>query len=308
MDIAIALGGGGARGYAHIGVLRRLEKEGFRVRAVAGTSAGGIVAAAYASGHTPDEIEAIFSKIDQSKLFARGTDEGPGLLGLSGATKVLEEFLGERTFADLEIPCAMAAVDINSATEVVLSEGRVLDAVLATIAIPGAFPPKLMGHYRLVDGGVLDPVPVSLARHLAPRLPVVAVVLSPRMEQPGRFSSFPLPVKVPVQIVERLTKTRVAQAFNVFMESIDVGGRMIAELRLEIDNPDVIIRPAVDGIGLLDSVDVHHVAQLGEDATDALMPDLLRMVSWPNRLARSVFPVKGQAALRGKSIEAANPS
>jgi len=291
MDIAMALGGGGVRGFAHVGVLRRLEREGFRIRAVAGTSAGGIVAAAYAAGYTPDEIEAIFSKIDQTKLFARGAGEGPGLLGFSNAARVLEEFLGERTFADLKIPCAMAAVDINTATEVVLTEGRVVDAILATAAIPGVFPPKEMGDFRLVDGAVLDPVPVSLARLLAPRLPVAAVVLSMRTDQPGRPpASFPLPVKVPERIVERLTHTRVAQAFTIFMESIDVGSRMLTELRLEVDEPDVVIRPDVGGIGMLDRVDVHQIVRLGEEATDALMPDLLRMVSWASRLRRNVFP------------------
>jgi len=301
MDIAMALGGGGARGFAHVGVLRRLEKEGFHIRAVAGTSAGGIVASAYAAGYTPDEIEGIFSKIDQSKLFARAANEGPGLLGLSMAAKLLEEFLGDRTFADLKKPCAVAAVDVNSATEVILNEGRVVDAVLATIAIPGVFPPKEMGSFRLVDGGVLDPVPVSLARQLAPRLPIAAVVLSPRMEQPGRFSSFPLPVKVPERIVRHLTQTRVAQAFNLFMESIDVGSRMLAELRLEIDDPDVIIRPEVGGIGMLDKVDVHHVVELGEQAADALMPELLRSVSWSNRLRHRVFPMGERPSRRQKS-------
>ena len=91
MDITLALGGGGSRGYAHIGVLRRLEEEGLKVKAVAGTSAGGIIAAAYAAGYSPDELEDMFSQIDQSKLFARSGKEGPGILGLSGAIKELEK-------------------------------------------------------------------------------------------------------------------------------------------------------------------------------------------------------------------------
>ena len=81
MDISVALGGGGSRGYAHIGVLRKLEQEGFQIRAIAGTSAGGIIAAAYAAGNTPAEMEDVFSKLDQSTLFARSAHEGPGILG-----------------------------------------------------------------------------------------------------------------------------------------------------------------------------------------------------------------------------------
>ena len=122
MDISIALGGGGSRGYAHIGVLRSLESKGFRIRAAAGTSAGGIVAVAYAAGYTPDELELMFTDLDQSKLFARAPTEGPGLLGLSRAAKLFEELFGDSSFADLQIPCAVVAVDLEAGREVVLSE------------------------------------------------------------------------------------------------------------------------------------------------------------------------------------------
>jgi NTE family protein len=296
MDVAIALGGGGARGNAHIGVLRRLLAEGFKIRAVAGTSAGGIAAAAFAAGYTPDEMEAIFASVDQTKLFARLSAEGPGLLGLSGARKILEEFLGERTFADLKIPCAMVAVDLEGAKEIVIQEGRVVDAVLATIAIPGVFPPKESGGYRLVDGGVLNPVPVSVARSLAPGLPVLAVVLSPSMEQPRHLSHIPLPIKVPAPIIERFTQLRFAQAFNIFMDSVDVGQRMITELRLQVDEPDVVIRPDVGDIGLLDRVDVHKIVRLGEKAVDRVLPQIQRTVSWKNNMRRRMFPRKRRKA------------
>jgi NTE family protein len=289
MDISLALGGGGSRGYAHIGVLRSLEKEGFRIKAIAGTSAGGIVASAYAAGSSPDELEAVFAKVDQSKLFARSPEEGPGILGLSGAAKVLEDFFGEKTFADLRIPCAVVAVDLKGSGEVILSQGRVVDAILATIAVPGVFPPK---HYRdleLVDGAVLNPVPVTVARSLAPTLPIVAVVLEILNEETRGFSNIPLPVPVPASLVKRLTRTRVAQAFNIFLQSVDIGSRKLAELRLLADHPDVIVRPDVSGIGVLDKVDVHDVILKGETAAEAVMSDLRRAVSWPNRMRLKIF-------------------
>ena len=294
MDISMALGGGGSRGHAHIGVLRWLEQEGFRIRALAGTSAGGIIAVAYAAGYTPDELETIFSELDQTKLFARSSHDGPGILGLSGATRELDKILGERTFADLHIPCAVVAVDINSGCEVVLSEGRVVDAILATIAVPGVFPPKVYGEMQLVDGAVLNPVPVSVARSLAPKLPVVAVILDPLVESSVSLSNIPLPVQVPVPLVERLTRTRVAQAFNIFLQSVDLGSRKLAEMRLRLDDPDVIIRPDVSGIGLLDNVDVHKVVRLGEKAAAAVLPELNRVVAWPNRVYQAVFPRRVQ--------------
>ena len=289
MDISIALGGGGSRGYAHIGVLRRLEMAGYSIRAVAGASAGGIVAVSYAAGYSPDELEAMFAKLDQSKLFARSPNEGPGILGLSGAAKLFEEFFGNRTFSDLRIPCAVVAVELKACKEVVLNQGRLVDAILATVAVPGVFPPKQYGDAQLVDGAVLDPVPVSIARSLAPTLPVVAVILDIMTEATSGFSSIPLPVSVPAPIVERLTRTRVAQAFNIFLQSVDVGSRALAEMRLRIDNPEVVIRPNVNGIGLLDIVDIHEIVRKGEEATEAALPDLHQAVAWPNRLMRRLM-------------------
>ncbi len=290
MDISLALGGGGSRGYAHVGVLRCLEKEGFRIRAVAGTSAGGVAAVAYAAGYTPDELETAFSKINQSKLFVRSSDEGPGILGLSGATRLFEEYFGERTFADLRMPCAVVAVDLKAGREVVLNQGRVVDALLATIAVPGVFPPKRFGDSELVDGAVLNPVPVTVARSLAPMLPVVAVVLEICTEETRGFNNIPLPVPVPTGLVERLTRTRIAKSFNIFLQSVDVGSRMLAELRLLADAPDVVIRPDVSGIGVLDKVDVRAIVHKGEEATDIVLPELHKVVAWPNRLRLRMFP------------------
>ena len=139
MDITLALGGGGAKGNSHIGVLRVFEREKIRVRAVAGTSFGGMVAVFYAAGFRPDEIEEIFSSVDQSRLYDRVGDENPSFLGLGGVRKWLVHTLGERTFNDLKIPCAVTSVDLHTSCEVVLNSGLLRDAILATIAIPGIF-------------------------------------------------------------------------------------------------------------------------------------------------------------------------
>ena len=290
MDIALALGGGGSRGYAHVGVLRRLEQAGFKVQAVAGTSAGGIVAVLYAAGYTPDEMETRFTKLDQSKLFGRISKDGPGLLGLSGAEKLLNDLFGDRKFEDLKIPCALVAVDIQAGQEVVLNQGFVVDAIMATIAIPGIFPPKEYKGTQLVDGAVLNPVPVSVARSLASNLPVVAVVLDASGTQKIGFPNIPLPVQVPGPIVKSLTRTRVAQAFKIFLKSVDVGSWKLTQLRLLAENPEVIISPDVSGVGILDNVDISKIVRLGEMAAEASLPDLRRAVAWPNRLQRRVFP------------------
>src|SRR5215208_127680 len=164
MDITLALGGGGSKGNAHIGVIRRLEKEGYRIRAVAGTSFGGLVAAFYALGYSADKLEELFATADQSQFYGHGPNDGPSLIGLAGVTRLLEETIGDCTFADLKLPCILTAVDLKSGKEVFLSKGRLVDAILATIAMPGVFPARYTEGLELVDGATLDPVPVAAAR------------------------------------------------------------------------------------------------------------------------------------------------
>lgn len=293
MDITVALGAGGARGNAHIGVLRRLEREGFKIRAVAGTSFGGIVAALYAAGHTPNEIEAIFRKVDQSKLYGRSPAEKPSLLGLIGVRKWLDQVLPDNTFEELLLPCALSAADLNCGCEVVLDHGLVKDAIMATIAVPGIFPVCDLGGCELIDGGVINPVPVSLARALAPSLPVVAVSLQTATGEPAQSVGVPVPGALPKPILDRLSNFRYAQAFDIFLRSVDVTNRAMAEYRLQLDKPDVVIRPQVSAINLLDRVDIREVAQCGEEAVEAVLPELNRMRHWTSRLRRNIFGDKG---------------
>lgn len=289
MEITLALGGGGAKGNAHIGVLRRLEKEGFKIRSVAGTSYGGIVAVLYALGYSPNELQAIFESVDQGHLYARSPMDGPSLLGMGGVRQVLNRILGEKTFADLRIPCAVTAVDINTGGEVTLMEGRLQDAVLATIALPGIFPVHRLNGWELVDGGVLNPVPVSVARTLSPNLPVVAVVLNDPMEKPVRSYAIPVPSIFPRSIAERITRISLAQSLDIFLRSVDVSSRAISHFRLQLDKPDIIVRPDVHEISLLDKVVIADVAQLGEQAVEEVLPQLKRAVSWTSRLSRKIF-------------------
>lgn len=289
MDITLALGGGGAKGNAHIGVLRRLEKEGYRVRSVAGTSYGGLVAVLYAIGYSPNEIQAIFESTDQKALYGRALQDGPSLLGLAGVRQLLERIIGDKTFKDTRIPCAVTAVDINSGTEVILSEGSLKAAILATIALPGIFPVQNLDGLALVDGGVLNPVPVSVARLLSPGLPVVAVVLNDPIDLPVRGYNLPIPSIVPRQIAERLSRISLAQSLDIFLRSVDVSSRYVSHLRLQVDKPDVIVRPDVHHISLLDQVTVADVAQLGEQALENVLPDLKRKTAWTARLGRRIF-------------------
>jgi len=115
--------------------------------------------------------------------------------------------LSDLTFEDLVIPFAATAVSLHSGKEIILRKGKVIDAVLATIAVPGVFPSMVIGGKTLIDGGVLDPVPVQVARWMRPDLPVIAVVLHKVPEDwSGEEISLPVPIPGPTQIVERLVR------------------------------------------------------------------------------------------------------
>lgn len=288
MNLTLALGGGGAKGNAHIGVLRRLEQEGFLIDAVAGTSFGGVVAIFYALGYTPDQIEEMFAELDQDELFGFGPDEGPSLLGLAGVTKWFREVIGEKTFGDLKIPCAVTAADLKTGTEVILTHGSLVEALLATIAIPGIFPARHIGDWELVDGGTLDPVPVAPARMLKPELPVIAVMLTMPIGTPAQTWNIPLPNYLPPPIAERISKLRYAKALDVFSRSLDLVSRGMAEYRLEVDKPDLLMRPNVIDFDILDQVDVHEVAKRGDECVEAALPEIKRLFAWQNRLRRAI--------------------
>ncbi len=290
MEITLALGGGGSRGAAHVGVLRVLEREGCRVRGISGTSIGSIIASLYAAGYSPDEIEVQIAAIDFTRLYGRLLSDGPGLLGVSGIQKWLESHLGDRRFNDLQIPCTVIAVDLVTRRQVNFRHGRVVDAILGSIAIPGIFPPHHYADYQLIDGGTLDPVPVRAAREMAPELANVAVILSTPPDAP--HPPLQLPIPVPQVIASRLTRFRITQAFGVFLEAVDIGQRSITALRLEMDKPDILIRPDVSGISFMGEIDVKDVIKRGEKAADKSMLEIKRAASWRGWIERR-FNLRG---------------
>ena len=288
MDITLALGGGGSRGISHIGVIRRLEQEGFRIKAIAGTSFGGLVAVLYALGYHPNDLEEMFAALDQKEFYGRTPNDGPALMGLAGVSQLLQTLIGERTFDNLRIPCVVTATDLKSGREVILSEGRLVDAILATIALPGIFPARHVGEFELVDGGTLDPIPVAPARALAPRLPVVAVALNMPFGSAAQSWSIPLPNFLPRPIIDWFSKMRYGLVLDVFLRSLDIGSRAVSEYRLEMDKPDIIVRPRVGNIDTLDVVDVHEVIRTGEEALEEVLPQLRQKFTLRNRFRRAL--------------------
>lgn len=279
LRIGVAFGGGGARGAAHIGVLRVLEREGIPIHVVAGTSIGGLVALCYASGKTADEIFALLTELDTRQL---RLDTGrAGLLSLERLRPLLESVFGERTFADLQLPCAVVAVDLDHGEEVVIREGRLVDALLATGAVPGLFPPVRMLGLTLVDGGILNPIPVAVARDLGADK-VIAVNICGNRALPytqltgvGALQAFS---KVPV-----LELVPWREALQIYGKAHTITTVELAERRLQVEKPDVVIRPPVGDVGLLDTETLVAVAAAGEAATLAVLPQLHALLDPPKR-------------------------
>lgn len=183
--VGFALGGGGVRGAAHIGVLSVLEEAGIRADVVAGTSVGAIVGAAYAAGLTSAEMFDLMKPLKLRDVARVSVRSKYSLLDTSPLAGFIERSLGVSTFDDLEIPFAAVAADVVAGEKVVLTEGPVARAVLASAAIPAVFPPVEEGEALLVDGGTFDLVPVGVARDLGAEY-VISVDLNPGRTEPTR--------------------------------------------------------------------------------------------------------------------------
>ena len=170
----LALGGGGARGWAHVGVARALERRGMRPRRIVGTSMGAIIGAALAAGRSPDAIEADAGRAQMHRLMRRR-----GRLALFDPRGVLEHLareLGDPDIEDLPIPLGITAYDLVAGRPRLITSGRLIDALEVSIAVPLFFPPRRDRDGVWCDAGPWEGIPVTLARAWAPNLPVIGVL------------------------------------------------------------------------------------------------------------------------------------
>jgi len=268
--IGLALGGGGARGLAHIGILKVLLREQIPIDVVTGTSMGGIVGAMHAVDLSPEQMAAEATKRGELGQIFKLIDlrlVGSGLLGGKRIKKMLVDMLGaETTFADLRLPFAVIATDYNSGREVVLKEGLVAEAVRATMSVPGVFEPVEIGGYKLLDGGVLDNVPVGVARSLgAEKVIAVDVLPNFRLNEPGQDP-----------VVPPLKTKKMPKAYRQLWHVELVMIAALTEFRLKESQPEVIIRPdlPVDMDLLLSFDRPQEAIACGERAAEAALPQI----------------------------------
>ncbi len=178
--LGLALGAGGSRGVAHIGFLQALEEAGIAPDYLCGSSMGSVVGAAYASGMTPREIWKAVKRLRVLDILSPAKCRG-GLFGTQKMRSLLQKYIGDIRFEDLKIPFRCVAVDMRSQTLVEFSEGSVLDGVVASSSIPAIFHPLEIDGKRLVDGGVLERVPVPQVKRMGANIVVAVDVLGQRL-------------------------------------------------------------------------------------------------------------------------------
>ncbi|MFO7663198.1 MAG: patatin-like phospholipase family protein [Chloroflexota bacterium] len=273
--VGLVLGGGGARGLAHIGVLRIFERERIPIDCIAGTSIGGLVGALYAAGIPVEELEQEVAKLGRFSEQLRLVDVSISTAGLSVRGRriynYMADLLGDTlTFVDLQIPVAMVAVDLKTGRDVILQGGLVIDAVRASISIPGIFMPVELADYRLVDGGVLNNVPVNVALDLGATKTIAVDVLptfSPEIQvDPEEI----LPLQIP------FAPLYLNETYHVLMIMIAA----ITAHRLSQTPPDLLIRPVLPtNVSLL--AGFHHSGEIiaaGEAAAEAALPAIRELL------------------------------
>ncbi|MCK8778743.1 patatin-like phospholipase family protein [Rhizobium sp. NTR19] len=273
--LALALGGGAARGWAHIGVLRALDEAGIEVGMIAGTSIGALVGGCYLAGKL-DELESFARSLTMRRIagLLDLTIGGGGLLGGMRLTKRMQEHLEGLSIEDLDRPFVSVATELHTGHEVWISSGSLITGLRASYALPGIFEPVRSNNRTLVDGALVNPVPTSVCRAYEQPL-VVAVNLN--YEIFGRSAVVKL--NASVQTPEERKKqeeTRVSvtgtmvQAFNIIQERI-------SRARLAGDPPDLALHPRLADIGLSEFHRAGEAIQRGYDETMAQISALKRM-------------------------------
>jgi len=268
--LGIALGGGGARGFAHIGVLKILEGEGIQAQLMAGTSMGAVIAALYASGMSAKEIEDIalgmsnFNNIgNMVKLLDGNLTRLRNVISNTAIQEYLAEmFGGKKNFADLKIPLALAAVDVLHARDVALQEGDLIEAISASMALPGIIAPLQKGDSLLVDGGSLNNVPADLVDSMGAEV-TVAVDVSPDVTNMAFWEEQHIP--------------GIAVA-NWRTNAIMVANFTAAKLRKA--RTDLIIRPDIDPqiTTLSGFTNVKELVDAGAKAALEVLPEMRKLV------------------------------
>jgi NTE family protein len=287
--IGLALGGGAARGWSHIGVIRVLEQAGIKPDIICGTSIGALVGAVYAAGEL-DRFEQWVLRLKISEVVSyMDVSLSSGLLKGERLMEFFRRDYADRAIEDLSIPFAAVATSLKTGAEVWLREGSILEAVRASIALPGLFEPSLKDGVILVDGGLVNPVPVSLARAIGADFVIAVDLTAGVLGQ--KFDSDDHKDKSDYKNVEWITRlqdgldalvpafaqkeTSLPSMLDVITSSINIMQIRITRSRMAGDPPEIIVAPHLAHINLLDFHRAKEAIQEGAQAMTAMLPNLI---------------------------------
>ncbi len=246
IKLGLAFGGGGARGAAHVGVLYELEVLGVKPQILTGTSIGAVVAAMVAFSKPPKEIHSFFEKLDLASLYNR-PGNNPSISSLYSFEKAITEVLGQPNFKDADLPFSVVTTNLVTRQELVIGEGDVVSAVLASMAFPVMFPPIEREGLTLVDGGLVNNLPFDVARARG-ATNVIAIDLG----NSAPYGTAPALGAGSGLLGRAVNFTKRRQTFQVITAVTDIITERSMQARMAISPPDLLIRPRMDHIGLID--------------------------------------------------------
>jgi len=298
--LGLALGSGAARGLAHIGVLKVLEEAEIPIDIITGTSMGAFIGALYAAGVPIAEMERAALEIDWRSM-ARLLDPIVPTSGLTDSNKLIAfmaELLPARDFDDLRYPLALTATDINTGEAIIIKQGDLLEALRASLAFPGIFAPVRFGQRFLVDGGLCKPIPTDVARHLGAdkiigvcTIPTV-IKKSPETFLPtshgrsrtiGRWREFFSTRRIEQAFRSALVEEsdnrdpgnlKTPNIFRVCAQSVAIMENVINDLHMRQNPDDLIIRPQLDTVTLLEFHRAKEIIAAGESSTRAALAEI----------------------------------
>jgi len=303
----LALGSGGARGWAHLGVLSRLRELGVPIHCIAGTSIGSIVGAVYAANGL-DTLHELATRLDWrrvARLFLEVNLPRSGLLSGKNVMSLLKDIIPARQFSDLSLPLRIVATDLLREEEVVFDTGNLFDAIRASIAIPGILTPHRLQGRNLVDGGLVNPLPVSVCRAMGADI-VIAVDINLRApDQPrkperrsvtrarragraeeamdplfARLSAMMPKLQAPLEATFKRWYTPQKKEedplsiFDVLTRSFRLVENQLTRDGLALTPPDILIQPAVGDIMTLEFHRGPEAITAGMSAVDEVLPQL----------------------------------
>jgi NTE family protein len=293
--IGLALGSGGARGWAHIGVLRALARAGVQPDIIAGSSVGALVGGVYASGHL-DTMEDWVRQLSAARLFTYLDPRmsGGGLIGGRRMATFMQRYFADTRVEDLPIPFVAVATDLLSGHELWLREGRLVDVLRTAISLPGIFTPVRQDGHWLVDGALVNPVPVSVCRALGARI-VIAVNLNADQLGKARVLTRGLrrkegfdPVSQMSEPDRRALRGRLGalwqhafrrqrgapSLFGVMVSAFMITQERMTRSRLAGDPPDLTVAPRLGHVGLLEFERAAEAIAEGEAAVERVLAEI----------------------------------